>query len=88
MRYPDGQPVMLGDRVRYGTTGTLGRVVGIVDAGEFAHGYPSSEWSYLEEGVLVESDQFGLIHYQSELDADVELDSRESPGSESESGTP
>lgn len=79
MRYSEGKPVKLGDRVRYGADGALGRVVGIIDSGEFQAGYPEEEWAYLERGVLVESDKFGLIHYPSELDDDIVLDSRGDP---------
>lgn len=41
-----------------------GRVVALLDAGQFAEGYPATEWDYLRQGLLVDTDQAGLIHYE------------------------
>lgn len=41
----------------------MGVVVFIVDPGEFSDAYPSTSWSYLINGAMIEFDQYGLIHY-------------------------
>ena len=64
MKYSDGKPVLLGDKVDLGGEMT-GTVVAVIGAGEFSSGYPASEWSYLSLGVLVESPEGGLLHYTS-----------------------
>jgi len=51
----------LGDRVKLGAAN--GVVVFIIDTGEFSEGYPSTSWSYLKKGAMIEFDQYGLIHY-------------------------
>jgi hypothetical protein len=62
MRYPDGQVVRLGDKVRL-WAGADGVVVCSLDTQEYSAEYPEAEWSYLKGGVLVRSDAAGLIHY-------------------------
>jgi hypothetical protein len=62
MRYPNGEEVRLGDRVRL-SPGNDGVVVCSIDTGEFSAAYPESDWAYLERGVLIESELMGLIHY-------------------------
>lgn len=64
MKYIDGKPVLLGDKVDLGG-GMTGIVVAVIDAGQFSSGYPSDEWSYLSTGALVESAEGGLIHCPS-----------------------
>jgi hypothetical protein len=62
MDYPDGKKVMLGDRVKL-WEGCHGTVVCSIDGDEYTPEYPRADWAYLKNGVLVESDQAGLIHY-------------------------
>ena len=62
MKYPDGQEVKIGDKVKL-WDGCYGVVVASIDAGEYRPGYPKDEWSYLKAGVLIDSDKAGLIHY-------------------------
>jgi len=62
MNYADGQKVMLGDKVDLGG-GMFGVVVCSFDDDEYAPGYPEPEWRGLKEGVLVKSEQAGLVHY-------------------------
>jgi hypothetical protein len=63
MKYPDGQEVRLGDRVKLGQDDS-GVVVASIDAGEYAAAHPRAQWSYLKRGVLIEFRQWGLIHYE------------------------
>jgi hypothetical protein len=62
MNYPDGTKVMMHDRVRL-WQGCLGTVVSSIDDGQYSPEYPREEWDYLKRGVLIKSDQAGLIHY-------------------------
>ncbi len=70
MKYPDGNEVRLGDRVRL-WDGNCGIVVCSIDAGEFTDEYPKDDWAYLGSGVLILSEMAGLIHYK---DPEPELD--------------
>ena len=45
-------------------SGLTGRVVADLDEDEFCPEYPKDQWSYLAHGVLVETDEVGLMHYQ------------------------
>ena len=62
MKYPSGEEVHLGDRVKL-WEGCLGVVVASLDGNEFTASYPRADWEYLKSGVLIESDKAGLIHY-------------------------
>ena len=61
MHYSDGTIVRLGDRVKLGDAS--GVVVFIIDTGEFSAAFPEASWSYLKCGLMIDFDQFGLIHY-------------------------
>lgn len=74
MQYTDGQQVKIGDRVSLGND-SFGVVVCSIDAGEYTETYPEAAWSYLNKGVLVEFEQYGLIHYESP-EPDLKLVSR------------
>lgn len=62
MKYPDGQEVMVGDRVQLGKD-DRGVVVCSLDAKEFTDTYPEAQWGYLRNGVMIEFPLYGLIHY-------------------------
>jgi hypothetical protein len=62
MNYPNGTKVMIHDRVRL-WRGCFGVVVSSIDDGAYSPQYPREEWDYLRRGVLIKSDQAGLIHY-------------------------
>jgi hypothetical protein len=64
MQYPDGQEAHIGDRVEL-WAGNLGTVVCSIDAAEYQEDYPKEQWSYLGRGILVVSEQTGLIHYEA-----------------------
>ena len=62
MTYPDGQQIRVGDKVKL-WNGCYGLVVVSIDTDEYSTEYPKEEWSYLKAGILIDSDQAGLIHY-------------------------
>jgi len=62
MNYPDGTKVRLGDTLKL-WEGCVGTVVCSIDDDEYTPQYPKTEWGYLDRGVLIESEQAGLIHY-------------------------
>lgn len=62
MNYVDGQRIRIGDKVIL-WQGCTGLVVCSIDDDEYSPEYPKGEWSYLKTGVLIDSDQAGLIHY-------------------------
>lgn len=67
MNYSDGVKVHLGDRVLI--SGSMhGNVVCSLDTGEFSAAYPEQEWAYLRAGVLVLTDEAGLIHLTDDGD--------------------
>src|SRR4051812_11939694 len=64
MKYADGQAVRLWDRVAvWGPDQARGVVVFSVDTAEYSPAYPAHAWSYLGRGVMVDTDQAGLIHF-------------------------
>ena len=73
VRYSDGQAVLLGDIVDVGHgNGPKVRVVVIIPTGLAVSGFVSSEWSYLNEGVLLQDQTlFGLLHISELTDEHV-----------------
>ena len=61
MKYPTGEIVHPGDKVTLGSS-TTGVVVCSIDTREYSRNYPEAAWAYLEEGVLIESPELGLVH--------------------------
>jgi len=43
--------------------GLLGTVVANIETGEFSADYTAAGWAYLKVGVLVMTDEAGLVHY-------------------------
>lgn len=64
MKYADGTEVAVGDRVRL-TNGDLATVVFDVDSGVFDSEFVKSEWEYLRNGIMVETDRGALIHLEN-----------------------
>jgi hypothetical protein len=62
MKYPDGQEVRLGDRVKLGQDDS-GIVVVSIDTGQYSAEHPEAQWGYLKKGVVIKFPEFGLIHY-------------------------
>ena len=52
----------LGDKVIDGS-GVNGRVVAILDRADFDPACPMGEWQYILHGILVETEEAGLVHY-------------------------
>lgn len=71
MHYFDGQLAQLGDQVAIGPSWN-GVVVCVIETGMFTTEYPAEDWAGLEKGLMVLTEQVGLIHYE-ELDEDVRL---------------
>jgi hypothetical protein len=71
MKYPDGQEVLLGDRVQLGED-DAGIVVCNIDGKEYTEENPKAQWDYLKKGVMINFPKFGLIHYE-EPEEDLEL---------------
>jgi hypothetical protein len=78
MKYPDGQEVLVGDKVRLGDDDG-GVVVCSIDTGNYSHEAPEAQWSYLKKGVVIKFPKFGLIHYETS-EPDLVLIARAEPG--------
>jgi preprotein translocase subunit YajC len=52
----------IGDRVT-DSGGLSGTVVCVIETGEFSADYNAAEWAYLERGVMVMTEEAGLVHY-------------------------
>ena len=66
MRYVSGEPVRVGDIVAIAGDAS-GVVVGLIENGNYRSDFVASEWAYLQHGVLVVSNEMGLIHYPDDL---------------------
>jgi len=68
MKYADGTDIQPGDQVlidgRY-----RGRVVACMDSGTSLPGF--DDWKYLGEGVLVDTEFGGLVHYTGTTCEDI-----------------
>jgi hypothetical protein len=53
--------MQIGDRI-ITPDGLSGTIVAVIDDGKFSPQYPAAEWSYLGAGVLVVTQEAGLIH--------------------------
>lgn len=80
MKYPDGQDVRLGDRVKLGDD-DRGIVVASIDTDEYSDAQPRAQWAYLKKGVMIEFPKHGLIHYE-QPEPDLQLIERASRRSE------
>ncbi|HTV69665.1 MAG TPA: hypothetical protein VMF90_14115 [Rhizobiaceae bacterium] len=59
-------PLKPGDRVvSDGLTGTVACNIG---AGEYTAGFTKEHWDYLQVGVLVDTEEAGLVHFPDEDD--------------------
>jgi hypothetical protein len=57
------KPILhIGDRVTDGG-GLPGTVVCVIETGEFSADYTAADWAYLKAGVLVMTEEAGLVHY-------------------------
>lgn len=82
MKYHDGNEVRLWDRVE-AWHDCRGIVVFSIDTDEYSPVFPKAHWEYLERGVMIDTEQAGLVHI-SEADEDLTLISRGGPPSDFE----
>ncbi|WP_226649586.1 hypothetical protein [Microbulbifer variabilis] len=71
MKYIDGQVAHIGDVVEY-SDGATGVVVCSIDEDEYQASFTKENWSYLKNGIMVETESYGLIHSKEE-DKDLKL---------------
>lgn len=64
MIYADGNEAKLGDVVAIDTSFS-GTVVVSVDNAQYSKEFPSEKWAHLGQGVLMDTDFAGLVHYQA-----------------------
>ena len=57
----------LGDSV-IDQSGLKGQLVANIDRDEFSTKYPKAEWAYLIRGMLIKTDQAGVVHYENAND--------------------
>ena len=62
MKYATGEDAHLWDRVT-ASGGQRGIVVGSMDTDEYSSQHPREQWAYLGHGIMVDSEDAGLIHY-------------------------
>lgn len=72
MKYVQGEEGMLGDIVSIDGN-YRGVVVACLDRSEYSEQAPESEWRYLSDGIIVDTDFGGLVHYRSSDDDRLEL---------------
>lgn len=70
MRYANGNEIKLGDVVKIDGRYS-GTVVASMDHGEYFPG--QEEWAYLKEGIMVDTDFAGLVHYTKDAADDLVL---------------
>jgi hypothetical protein len=58
------QAPRVGDLVKT-DDGLSGRLVVDIEAAEAVDGFDAAEWANLEVGVVVKTDEIGLVHYAS-----------------------
>ena len=69
MKFSNGREAQIGDMFKFGN-GTKGTVVCSMDLGQYSVEYPKEQWGYLLEGVMVETEVMGIVHY-TEPDPDM-----------------
>ncbi len=77
MVYADGNEAMLGDVVAIDASFS-GVVVASIDNAQYSKDFPAAKWAHLGEGVLMDTDFAGLVHYQAASPEHIVLVRRES----------
>lgn len=72
MRYSDGNDARVGDRVQIDGQ-FRGIVVASIDTGHYSSAFPEAEWSYLKEGILIDTEFAGVVHYRDSTDETIVL---------------
>lgn len=71
-KYPDGQEVMLNDKIALGSD-SEGTVICLITEGKYRD-EEAKAWGYLKSGVIVDTTSYGIIHYHDDcLDSDMRL---------------
>jgi hypothetical protein len=65
MKYIDGKEVLLGDRIQL-WDGLAGTVVCLLEERRSIPDFNFAEWAYLAKGIVVETDEAGLVHYEEQ----------------------
>jgi hypothetical protein len=78
LNYADGLAVEPGDLVLVGGT-DRGRVVASIDTGKHLPGHDG--WAYLRQGIMVDTDFAGLVHYTAQTIGTIALLERKSASS-------
>ena len=78
MKYADGKEAKVGDHVVIDSKYN-GIIVANIDDNNYSTEYLNEQWSYLNSGVMIDTDFGGLIHYSQEYVASekIELKQRE-----------
>ena len=71
MKYATGEMIHVGDKVRP-WPGCTGIVVASIDTDEYSELHPREQWSYLQTGIMIDTNEAGLVHY-TEPDVDLLL---------------
>ncbi len=72
MNYPNGERIKVGDTLKV-WEGCIGIVVCSIGDDEFSSNFKKDDWGYLNEGILVDTDTAGLIHYKEPEDTFIEV---------------
>lgn len=63
LQYHSGEEVLVGDLVGFGRGHEpKAEVVVLIPTGEAAPGFVAAEWSYLKDGVMLQTEDMGLVH--------------------------
>ena len=65
MQYDDGTIITLGDKVLISGQ-YIGIVVADIDGDKYSKTNPKNKWAYLQNGIIIDTDFAGLVHYQQE----------------------
>lgn len=63
MVYADGNEARVGDVVAIDRSFS-GVVVVSIDNGQYSKEFPAEKWAQLGQGILIDTDFAGLVHYQ------------------------
>jgi len=70
MRYADGQTIEPGDIIQIDGQ-YRGRVIASMDTNSYLPG--AEDWAYLSEGIMVDTDFGGLVHYTTDATDELVL---------------
>ena len=68
--YHSGEEIHVGDQVRY--AGHPGKIVFVVDRGEYSQDFPEKDWSDHRTGFMIRTPAYGLVMLDK-ADEDLEF---------------